>query len=97
LLQALNRKDLPMKSCLALLVLILILIFQTFGAYAQEKTLAVLTVEAGESERIDTPVCITLEWLSVFDPQALCLYEIYSNLRTPVPMQLEQGDGAKLC
>jgi len=60
------------------------------GAEAGE-ALARITVDAGKSERCDTPVCIALKGLK--DPwRQLRLLEVSEGKKTPVPSQLEPGD-----
>lgn len=57
---------------------------------SQADILARLTVDAGDQPRLDTPVSIPLNDLTL-PTNHLCLFEIKANQRLPVPMQLEIG------
>jgi hypothetical protein len=84
-----------MKS-VAFIYLTIILCFTSF-ATGQEQVLATLTVQAGESDRINTPVGQDLQFLTdETELQHFCLFEITDNQRVPVPFQIEQNAGQKL-
>jgi hypothetical protein len=57
------------------------------------KPLATITVEAGEYTRIDTPVSVALEGVSL---ARLRLEEIKDSQRLPIPTQLEPGNPPRL-
>jgi hypothetical protein len=57
---------------------------------AKAEPLARLTVDAGDQPRLDTPVSIALNNLTL-PSYHLCLFEIKANQRLPVTMQLELG------
>ena len=74
-----------------------VLVMVVSGAALCAESLATLTVEAGDSTRVDTPVSVPLATV----PQAaahvpLSLVEVDGSSRKPVPAQIEQGPTPRL-
>jgi hypothetical protein len=93
-------------SELLIYLCILPLLLLAGQSVAADKPLARITVEAGQFDRIDTPVCVSLEAIAKLaeaDLQraavrmlAWRLEEIDGDSRTPVAVQIEPGESAKL-
>lgn len=66
--------------------------------HAQERTVAEITVNAGQRERINLPVQAMLDGVPLQTyPNGIRLYEVTGNRRTvPVPVQVRPGDQQQL-
>ncbi len=76
-------------------ILALFLVFAPDAVISAEP-LAKITVRAGKHPRIDTPVSVSLDGLSVSLDIGLRLEEIKDSQRLPVPSQIESGNAPRL-
>ena len=69
-------------------------------ARAEERAVAAvatITVEAGEVERIDTPMCVSLKGVAPDAAGDLGLVEVRDGKATPAASQLEGGSDPRIC
>ena len=68
-----------------------------FCLNASAQDLLKFEVLAGTTDRIDCPVCLTIDQVNYnTDSLKLALFEIKEKTETAVPIQLETGRGAKI-
>ncbi|MGQ9620260.1 MAG: PmoA family protein [Bacteroidales bacterium] len=72
-------------------LLFLFVVTLAVGARAQRRELLRLTVEAGNNQRVNTPVSYDLSGISIADTLSLQLYESVKGKLTEVPSQIEEG------
>lgn len=77
-----------------LLILTLVKAFQPIAG--KEKPIAIITVDPGETIRVDTPVSVSLDGLAFRAEADLKLQEVKGNKRIDVPVQLENGHTPRL-
>ena len=83
-----------------LLIVILVLVLSSCALFANSsspKSLAVITVEAGNYERIDTPVCVRTNDIQFdFEKEPFVIVEVKGNDEKEIPAQYESGNPSKL-
>ncbi|MCK4346086.1 MAG: hypothetical protein KAX05_12440, partial [Bacteroidales bacterium] len=84
------------KSMLITLLFILFFSQISFFVIAQNISLATITVEAGNFTRINTPVSLPLDDISLNVDNELFLEEILKERSVEVPCQIEQGVSPRL-
>ena len=84
------------KSVLITLLFILFFSQISFFVIAQNISLATITVEAGNFTRINTPVSLPLDDISLNVDNELFLEEILKERSVEVPCQIEQGVSPRL-
>ena len=91
-----------MRRPISTLISLIVLFTFSFGLFspqsiARGKPLAEITVDAGDYQRVDTPVSLDLSGVPVaFPTDQLRLVEVRGSKRTDVPVQFEAGSPPRL-